>query len=361
MSDILILGYYGFQNSGDDALLLSIIQQLKKYKEDINLCVLSKNPAETSKIYNVKAVKRDNPVSLLKALISCKMLLVGGGTLIQDGTSTKSLLYYLYVIRTAQLMGKKIMLYANGIGPLKKENRSFAASVLNKVDIITLRDKNSYDELVEMGVVKPEIKLLADSAFGLDYNKNCDITNYLRKYNIPENYFCVSVRDTIKTKKNFCEDLANICDYLYEKYNCYPVFLPFQRSRDMEITDKIRSLMKAPSSVFYTECNIEVLLKFMSGSALCIGMRLHSLIYSAICGVPLVGIVYDPKVRGFMEYMGQKRYIDAQNMNYEELNAMCDECFEKSEDIRKELSRNFYEMKKKSEKNAEIAVKLLNN
>ena len=95
LSDILILGYYGFKNSGDDTLLLSIIQQLKKHDETLKLCVLSQTPEETKAKYGVNAVKRNNPVALIKALLSCKMLLVGGGTLIQDGTSTKSLLYYL--------------------------------------------------------------------------------------------------------------------------------------------------------------------------------------------------------------------------------------------------------------------------
>ena len=74
LSDILILGYYGFKNSGDEALLLSMIQQLRKQDSSLKITVLSENPKETSQIYKVKAAKRDNPVSLLTQLMTCKML-----------------------------------------------------------------------------------------------------------------------------------------------------------------------------------------------------------------------------------------------------------------------------------------------
>ena len=95
MNDILISGYYGFKNSGDDALLQAIVNDLKEYKSDVKLTVLSNSPEETERIYKIKAVSRLNPFSVIGAILKSKMLLSGGGTLIQDRTSTKSLIYYL--------------------------------------------------------------------------------------------------------------------------------------------------------------------------------------------------------------------------------------------------------------------------
>ena len=112
---IVISGYYGFNNSGDDALLLSMIDDLKTVVDKGNITVLSKKPQETERVYGVRAVSRYNIFLLLKNIFNCDLLISGGGTLIQDATSTKSLLYYLMIIRIAQMFGKKVMLYASGI------------------------------------------------------------------------------------------------------------------------------------------------------------------------------------------------------------------------------------------------------
>lgn len=65
----------------------------------------------------------------------------GGGSLLQDTTSTRSLFYYLSVIRCAELLGKPVMLYANGIGPVHKPaNRRRVKRVVERAALVTLRD-----------------------------------------------------------------------------------------------------------------------------------------------------------------------------------------------------------------------------
>ena len=361
MSDILISGYYGFKNSGDDALLLSIIRELKQKKDGIKITVLSKNPQETEHIYKVKAVSRDNIFSLISAVMSCKMLLLGGGTLIQDGTSTKSLIYYLSVIKIAQFFRKKVMLYSNGIGPLKDSNRKITKKILNKVNLITLRDSISKDELIKTGVTKPETVLTADSAFCIECDKKSDISIHKNKWNIPDgkNYFCIAVRNHRKLPHDFCQSLAKVCDYICKNYDCYPVFLPFQKQNDTQITQEIIKNMKSVASVCDTEVDISVLLGIIKESKICIGMRLHSLIYSAICTIPQIGLVYDPKVSGFMNYIGQSLYLDAENLDADELIRAVDGCFKNYDTIKTELTKNLHKMKQLAKKNAELAIKLL--
>ena len=161
---IVISGYYGFDNSGDDALLMSIIDNLKKNDDKAEITVLSKNPQKTKLQYSVGAANRYNPFSLIKTIASCDVLISGGGTLIQDATSTKSLFYYLFVIKLAQIFRKKVMLYANGIGPLNSfKNIENTQKILDKVDLITLRDPKSRDELEKIGVTKPKIELTSAS------------------------------------------------------------------------------------------------------------------------------------------------------------------------------------------------------
>ena len=351
MTDILLLGYYGFKNSGDDALLLSIIQQLKKTNNSLSLGVLSFNPRETKEQFGIDAVDRNNILSVIKAIKSAKMLVVGGGTLIQDSTSTKSLIYYLAVIKIAQAFKKKVMLYANGIGPIKEENRKITKRIINKVDVITLREQLSLEELKKIGVDKPKIIVTADSVFGIDYEK--------KPKNQEKQYQLVSVRSHKNLCENFCSDIARLCDKMYEEHNISTVFIPFQKKNDLEITEKIRNLMKSESEVFDTECNFSDLMSLMENARLCIGMRLHSLIYSVISKIPCVGLVYDQKVKAFMDYIGQKNYLDAHSLNYRDLMEKVDYALENDEEIKEELENKSLELRELSQKNVQIAIELL--
>ena len=361
MSDIVICGYYGFKNSGDDALLLSIIQQLKKHKNDIDITVLSKNPEETERVYGVGAVKRDAIFAVLKSLFSCKLLVLGGGTLIQDRTSTKSLVYYLLIICMALVFRKKVMLYSNGIGPVKEKNVKLTRKILNRVNLITLRDEQSAYELEKMGVTKPKIVVTADSAFCLESKGGTDIEEFKEKHSIPtdKKYVCVAVREHRKLCPDFCKNIADMCDYISQKYDCVPVFIPFQAEKDNEITQRIRETMRENSAVADVSYGIVELVEFMSSAELSVGMRLHSLIYSTICQTPLIGLSYDPKVSGFMDYIGQKQCLDAEKLSFDELINCVDYCFNHADEIKEELKESYRKMRALAQQNAKFAVEFI--
>ena len=52
---IIVSGYYGFDNFGDDAILGVIVDKLKSLGN--NIAVISKNPKKTSLLYQVYSVK----------------------------------------------------------------------------------------------------------------------------------------------------------------------------------------------------------------------------------------------------------------------------------------------------------------
>lgn len=356
MKRILISGYYGFGNSGDDALLLSIISEFRKKGMGDLITVLSANPAETEKMYGVKSISRINPFSVLFSVMGCGMFISGGGTLIQDGTSTKSLLYYLYLIKLALLFGKKVMLYANGIGPVTKEsNIKICKSVLNRVDTITLRDKKSYDLLSEWGISKPEIKLTADPVFLIDAGGDVsDITD-----NVDGEFICISVRRASGMGWDFSKTVSSVIDKLSEKYGIKAVILPLQAS-DIQICREIASKTKTEAICVERRLSPEEIMKLVSKSRICIGMRLHMLIYAAVMAVPIVGIVYDPKVSGFMEYAGQNLYVDVDGLTEENLFELADRCMSESDRIRKELVLQKKKLRALAEENSHIAVELYN-
>lgn len=355
----VISGYYGFNNSGDDALLLAILNSIKNKYEYAEIVVLSKKPAETRKIYQVKSVNRYNIFLMLKHIFKCDCLISGGGSLIQDATSTKSLLYYLSVIKIAQIFRKKIMLYANGIGPLNSfKNIEKTKNILNDVDLITLRDNASALELEHIGVTIPKIEVTADPAFLLNADDNGK--KILDSYNVPEDkrYMCVSVREWKDNPENFVEIMAEFCDYAYEKYNFYTVFLPMQHCVDFEISSKIKNAMKNRSTVIGTKFPIESVLSIMSKADICVGMRLHSLIYSVNCFVPTIGLMYDPKIKGFMDYI-ENKYIEIATLDIESLKNIFDDTIKNYDATASQIKYTVRSLRKKAENNIELLDELL--
>jgi len=359
MKNILISGYYGFGNSGDDALLFAIINDIKLKISDADITVLSANPSETEAVYNVKSVDRWKFGSVMRAVKSSDLLISGGGTLIQDDTSTKSLLYYLGIIILACFFKTKIMLYSNGIGPLnKRNNRIFTRKVLNKADVITLRDEASRLELNAVGVTKPKIELTADPAFLLRRSGN---RTALSEYKLSDNgYFIVSVRNWKNLSADFTGVIAGICDYIADNYNITPVFLPMQRSADSGISREAASKMKNKSVIIERYMSIDETLELVYSAKLCLGMRLHTLIYAASQGVPIIGLVYDPKINGFMDYIGQKMYTDASGVKFEDLKNMTDKCMRNYDGIKADIDKKVDTLRALAEKNTVYIQDILN-
>ena len=369
-SEILISGYYGFKNSGDDALLKAIIQDLKTYKEspnivvlsaNPNIVVLSANPKETMSCYKVRSVNRLNIFKIMKHMGKAELLISGGGTLIQDRTSTKSLWYYLTIISLALRLNMRVMLYSNGIGPLeKKKNILKTKKILDKVDLITLRDERSYNTLKEIGVDNENVIITADPALELDVadeNRGREILE-AEGVNTGEKLLGVSIRRWQSLGTEFEESVARACDYAYEKYGYYAVFTPMQSSRDTAIMQSIRKKMKYDSSIISKRYSVEDVMSLTKCFGLCIGMRLHTLIYAVINSVPLIGIAYDPKISSFMEYTHQTHYIDVANVTFERLKTLLDECEASYDEIKDDLKENYIALRDQARLNGKYAIEL---
>lgn len=357
---IVISGYYGFNNSGDDALLTAIIDNIKSIDEKADITVLSNSPKDTKRIFKTNAIYRYNIFAMLYTIATCDLLISGGGTLIQDATSTKSLYYYLAIIKIAKLMKKKVMLYANGIGPLTSfRNIETTKNILNEVDLITLRDENSQKELEQIGVTEPEVHLTADPAFLLEADDSGD--GIFENYGIPEDQkiLCVSVRKAKNNPKDFEKMIAEFCDYAYEKHNLFTVFLPMQKSVDYTISAEIKNKMKNKGVVIGANYQVSSMLSLIRKTHVCLGMRLHTLIYASSCNVPVIGIVYDPKVNGFLEYIGEGNYINTEDITTEKLCQYLDSVCDDYDTCKSHLKFSVRLLKSKAEENVELLKKLL--
>jgi polysaccharide pyruvyl transferase CsaB len=167
---IVISGYYGLSNTGDEAVLASIVAGLREQAADeLDILVLSATPGETSKVHGVRAAQRMDLRQVRQAIRGCDLFISGGGSLIQDVTSFKSLAYYLFVITMARRERRRVMVLGQGIGPLRRiAAREFARRVLGGVPLITVRDAESAEFLARIGVNRPRIEVTADPTFALD-------------------------------------------------------------------------------------------------------------------------------------------------------------------------------------------------
>jgi len=190
---IVLSGYYGFSNCGDEGVLSSIVAGLKSRLSG-EITVLSASPEDTSKLYDVNAVPRYSLGEVSRAIRDCDLLISGGGSLIQDATSMRSLIYYLSVIAMAKHYGRKIMVLGQGIGPLRRPvSQRLAARTLNGVDLITVRDAPSAQLLNQIGVTKPSIHVTADPTFALQPCSDTDACKLLQEAGIGDGEDVVAI------------------------------------------------------------------------------------------------------------------------------------------------------------------------
>lgn len=169
---IVISGYYGFDNSGDEAVLQSILLALEQQGQEqgiqIEPIVLSANPARTSELYGVRAVPRMKLGAVMAALRESHGLISGGGSLLQDATSPRTIPYYLLILKLAQWLGKPTFIYSQGIGPVHR--RLFYGPIrrtVAKSAYISVRDEESAQLLGRMGVAHERIEIVPDPVMGL--------------------------------------------------------------------------------------------------------------------------------------------------------------------------------------------------
>ena len=357
--DCSVLGYYGFKNSGDDTLLYAMINSLRETNADIKINVFSFNPKETTKLYGVDSVSRYNIFKTHKAIKNSELFILGGGSIIQDVTSTKSLIYYLWMVWRALRHKIPVMLYANGIGPVNKpRNRRLVKNILNKVNLITLRDENSLKELKIMGVNKPETVVTADPVFAVDLGNDAEAERLLGDAGIGEDekIAVFSVRNWKALPENFNEIFAGMADYISSKYGLTPVFVPLHYPFDASASRKIISKMKSRALFIGGRPDIPTTLSIVKKSSLTVSIRLHMLIYSACAGVPSIGISYDPKVAGFQELVGQPT-LEPKDFTPEVYEKIVDDCMENHE----EISAKLLEDAKRLKEGADTTARLANN
>lgn len=280
---VAVSGYYGFKNFGDE-LILSILTE-KLHEAGADVTVFSVDPEFTAKTYGVSSVKTFDPRAVVRTLLECDTLISGGGSLFQDATSLKSVFYYAFVLGLAQLLGKKTVVFAQGVGPLYSPISRFLVKFLFKrASSVSVRDEKSLELMQKWGV---DAKLVLDPAFSLTVTPQ-------KK----ENALGVQLRSFEGLEEEFLQNLA--C--AVAKNACAKVKLfSLQKSLDLEVCEKFAAVVKELDPQKEVEVVQDNLIEELSGVETLLSMRFHSLVVALKAGVKCAVINYDPKVQTLSE------------------------------------------------------------
>jgi len=286
---VLLSGYYGKGNGGDEALLATLLQMLPL---DVTPVVLSGNPEETHRHYGVECYNRMAFFSVFKALRSCGAFVWGGGSLIQDCTSIISPFYYGGLMALAQVMGLKTVAWGQGIGPLlRSQTRFLAQRNFAGCTQVSVRDIASSRLLSDWSI--PHI-LAPDPVWALESKPVPELVD------LPKPRIAVTLRNHPQLTENRLTNLIQALVNLQKETQTFILLLPFQKSEDLAIAEKIHTQLKDVSRVICSE-DPQVLKGVFRGVEMSIGMRLHSLIMAASEGSRCFALSYDPKVNHLME------------------------------------------------------------
>jgi polysaccharide pyruvyl transferase CsaB len=304
---IAVSGYYGCGNTGDEAVLAGITASFARRAgaEAARFTVFSANPEDTRRRHGLDAVDRMSRAALRATLRETDLLLSGGGSLLQDTTSLRSLLYYLWVLRLAQSMRVPTMFYAQGIGPLRRPAaRALTRIVANRARAITVRDPGSEELLRAIGVSRVPVHVTADPAFALQPAPAERVDALLAAAGVLGNIPLLGVAVRQWPAGPSEETYASALREAARRAGSRVVFLPMQPPGDVELSHAIAARL-TDATVLEEPLSPQEAVGVCGRLDALLAMRLHALIFASLSGVPLTALSYDPKVAELMILLGQ--------------------------------------------------------
>lgn len=298
---VLVSGYYGFDNFGDESILGVLTSKLKEMGAEVR--VLSKNPEKTSRLYGVRATFFICLCKVIYRIMESDILVSGGGSLLQDVTSLKSLLYYLWVINTALFFRKKVIIFAQGIGPINNKFGAFLTKkTLQKCTLVTVRDRKSRLLLKKWNI---NVDLVCDPLFDLQLTREAS-----------QNKVGVQLR-SFKTMNEAL--LKRLAEQINKEFSTKEIeIFSFQDSLDLKVCKHFEEILKEinpeiKTKLIYNQTSQEILDE-LSRLDYMIAMRFHAALIALKYGIKTLAICYDIKV----EKLAEEAQIPAISMSAEE-------------------------------------------
>lgn len=313
---VLLVGYYGFGNLGDELLLAAVAAGIRELFPGAELRALSGDPEESRRRHGIEAVRWNDPAAVVAAVRWADLVVLGGGGLFHDywGVEPEKILsaghsgvaYYAGVAGLARLLGRPVVAWGVGLGPLTTlDGRRLTADLFAEVTAATVRDEGSRALLDELGAGEAEV--VPDPTFSLSLPPRARrpggapprIGVALRPWDVGADPHAVegAVADTLA--------------HLSETRGAEVVLLPFQAhpgalEGDLVVAERLQRRLGHGVIVAATDASPSAPADAIAGLDALIGMRLHALILAIRHGVPVIGLAYDPKVERLLTDAGQR-------------------------------------------------------
>jgi len=361
MSRIVVSGYYGSKNAGDEAMLAAMLEVLGDLDPKLHITVISANPADTAERHGVEAVGWLALPAIWRAIRQADLLISGGGSLLQNVTSRRSLYYYMAIIFMALVAGRRVMLYAQGIGPIRGHlPRRLMRWLGNRVHLITVRDEGSLDELRDMGITRPPIRCTADPVLAIHPVDKAVGRAIFHHYHADgaKPVVGISVRDW-QGWTHYKQVIAQVADQIVREFGARVVFLPMQFPEDVKSAQSVAALTEEPCTLLEDEYTTTEFLSLVGNMDLMLGIRLHALIFAGVMGVPMIGISYDPKIDRFLASIGEQPVGRLQDVTVDELMAEVRRKWHDKQAFRQQNAALLAKLREQASSNAELALQLL--
>lgn len=312
---LLISGYYGFGNTGDEAILQAMVAEIRRQSPQARLAVLTAD-AQAARSLDLVPLHRRRLSVLVPAIRNCDLVLSGGGGLVQDSTGVGTVAYYLGITTLARLLGRPCMLFCQGFGPVRTAwGRRLVRLLGNLPTLVTVRDPESAEEMRQLGVRRPPLRVCADPALLLEPASPRRVGEILAAEGLsgeigrlegpsgrhPDSGPLVAVCLRPWPGAPLPAVQAALARFAEAEKARY-VFVPFQADRDLPVSRQVAQGL--PARVLERPLSPAEILGVLGCMDMVLGMRLHSLIFAASRGIPLLGLSYDPKVERFARRAG---------------------------------------------------------
>lgn len=359
-----ISGSYGGMNLGDEAILQSMIAQLRAARP-VELTVFTADVGDTlrrHRVENAVAVRELTRDEARQAVAQLDLLILGGGGILYDAGAEA----YLREVALAREVGIPVMIYAISAGPLEDQRiRKQVRETLDDVALITVRDRQGKQVLESLGVER-DIIVTADPAVLMEPEPLT--ADELRRAGIEDGkrVIAFSVREPGPAAPDIDVEhyhalLAHAADFVIDRLEADVIFVPMEREhRDLQHSHAVVAKMRRAqhATVVKEEYTSGQVLALLGHCEFAIGMRLHFLIFSALQGVPFAPLPYASKVAGFIESLGMDTPV-LKDVTAGTLLAMIDRSWDNRDELRRHITATIGDLQREARRTGELAAELM--
>ena len=292
MPNLLLAGYFGSGNLGDDAIMLGFVEGLRGYPYEFQ--VLSGAPEETYRIHGLRSTPRKDLKAIDEVIKDCDALVFPGGSIFQDATSVRSVKYYQMLVNKAKAAKKKVLMVGQGVGPLTSFfGKRWAADAFNSADAIAVRDPQSAQTLKALGV-KHNARVTGDLAFLMPPPV---LAEDAQNFNVA-GMKTIGISAKGMHKVDIATLFGEFCRLVYQS-GALPVLIEMDRNEDSEMIERITKSQGGKIPDIRRLQTPQQVQQRMARMEIVVAMRLHAGILASTMGVPPLMVSYDPKVAAF--------------------------------------------------------------